>query len=162
MQTFSTMRRNSTHQKNLKYFFLICVLVVYIALTDIFYFLPPLFGVMYVLAQENYEEHSFEVFYFLVPFFLYFEASKGLLFSSSILFMAVSFKIILPKFRKFFGYSKIFIPLFIVYAYFGYFVFLRIVGWLSEVDVSSQISWVIGLYIVCEIILVWFFMWILL
>ncbi|WP_238699071.1 hypothetical protein [Helicobacter sp. MIT 05-5294] len=155
------MRRNSTNQKNIKYFFLVVALIVYVALTDIFYFLPPLLGVMYVLAQENYEEHSVEVFYFLVPFFLYFEASKGLPFLSLILFMAVSFEVVLPKFRKFFGSSKIFIPLFIVYAYLGYFAFLEIFGLFLEVDMP-QISWLMGWYIACEIILVWFFMWILL
>lgn len=161
MQTFSNVRRNSTNQKNLKYFVFILGLVVYISLTDIFYLLPPLFGVMYVLAQENYEEHSVQAFYFLVPFFLYFEASKGLPFLSIILFMAVSFEVILPKFRKFFGYSKVFIPLFIVYAYLGYFAFLKFFGWFLEIDMP-QVSWLVGLYIACEVTLIWLFMWILL
>ncbi|WP_026944200.1 hypothetical protein [Helicobacter rodentium] len=160
MQTFSTMRRNSVNQKNLKIFFLIIALVFYLALTDIFYFLPPLFGVMYVLTQENYEEQYFESFYFLVPFFLYYEASKGFPFLSSILFIAVSFEILLPKFRKFFGDSKIFIPFFIAYAYLGYFAFLKIFGWFLDFDIPP-ISWLVGLYIVCEMVLIWFFMWIL-
>lgn len=160
MQTFSTMRRNSTNKKNLKIFFLVCVLIGYTALTDIFYFLPPLLGVMYVLAQENYEAHSFEIFYFLVPFFIYFEASKNLPFLSIILFIALSFQIVLPKFRKFFGHNKIFIPLFIAYAYLGYFLFLDFFGYFFDIDVP-QISWLIGFYIACEIVLIWLFMWIL-
>ncbi len=148
MQTFSTMRRNSTDKKNLKIFFLIFILVIYLSLTDIFYFLPPLFGVMYVITQEKYEEHSFGFFYFLVPFF------------SVILFIAMSFEILLPKFRKFFGYSKVFIPLFITYAYLGYFAFLKIFGYFLDIDMP-QISWLVGLYIACEIVLIWFIMWIL-
>lgn len=160
MQTFSTMRRNSTDKKNLKIFFLIFILVIYLSLTDIFYFLPPLFCVMYVITQEKYEEHSFGFFYFLVPFFLYFEASKGLPFFSVILFIAMSFEILLPKFRKFFGYSKVFIPLFITYAYLGYFAFLKIFGYFLDIDMP-QISWLVGLYIACEIVLIWFIMWIL-
>ncbi|WP_297814098.1 hypothetical protein [uncultured Helicobacter sp.] len=139
---------------------MIILLVIYVALTDIFYFLPPLFGVMYVLTQENYEEQYFTSFYFLVPFFLYFEASKGLPFLSVILFIATSFGILLPKFRKFFGYSKIFIPFFIAYAYFGYFVFLDIFGYFLEFDIP-KISWWLGFYVMCEIVLIWFFMWIL-
>ena len=113
MQTFSTMRRNSTHKNNLRIFFLSVFFIVYVAITDIYYLLPPLFGVAFVLAQEKYEEESYGIFYFLVPFFIYFEASKGLPLSSTILFILFSFKILLPKFRKFFGYSKAFIPLFI-------------------------------------------------
>ncbi|WP_301006633.1 hypothetical protein [Helicobacter sp. UBA3407] len=142
------MRRNSTDKKNLKIFFLIFILVIYLSLTDIFYFLPPLFGVMYVITQEKYEEHSFGFFYFLVPFF------------SVILFIAMSFEILLPKFRKFFGYSKVFIPLFITYAYLGYFAFLKIFGYFLDIDMP-QISWLVGLYIACEIVLIWFIMWIL-
>ena len=91
MQTFSTMRRNSTHKNNLRIFFLSVFFIIYVAITDIYYLLPPLFGVTFVLAQEKYEEESYGIFYFLVPFFLYFEASKGLPLSSSILFILFSF-----------------------------------------------------------------------
>ena len=159
MQTFSTMRRNSTHKNNLRIFFLSVFFIIYVAITDIYYLLPPLFGVTFVLAQEKYEEESYGIFYFLVPFFLYFEASKGLPLSSSILFILFSFQILLPKFRKFFGYSKAFIPLFIFYAYFGYFGFLYAFAWLLDASIP-QFSWLLGLYALCEIFLVWFFLWI--
>lgn len=160
MQTFSTMRRNSTDKKNLRIFFLVVFFIVYVAITDIYYLLPPLFGVTYVITQEKYEEHSFEIFYFFVPFFLYFEASKGLPFLSTLLFMLFSFKILLPKFRKFFGYSKIFIPFFIFYAYFGYFAFLYFFGWLFDIQIP-QFSPFLALYAGIEVILIWIFLWIL-
>ncbi|MBX7490583.1 hypothetical protein K4G58_04100 [Helicobacter sp. Faydin-H64] len=160
MQTFSTMRRNSTDKRNLRIFFLVIFSIVYIAITDIYYFLPPLFGVVYVIAQEKYEEQSFGTFYFFVPFFLYFEASKGLPLLSTLLFILFSFKILLPKFRKFFGYSKIFIPLFIFYAYFGYFAFLYFFGWLFDTPVP-QFSLLLALYAGIEVFLIWIFLWIL-
>ena len=71
MQTFSSMRRNSTDKKNLTIFFIVIGIVVYVSISDIFYLLPPLFGVAYVLTQEKYESGDFGAFYFLVPFFLY-------------------------------------------------------------------------------------------
>lgn len=160
MQTFSTMRRNSTDKRNLRIFFLVLFFLFYVAITDIYYILPPLFGVAYVIAQEKYEEQSFWIFYFIVPFFIYFEANKGLPLFSTLLFMFFSFKIILPKFRKFFGYSKIFIPLFIVYAYFGYFAFLYIFSGLFNVE-TPQFSWLLALYAGIEILLIWVFLWIL-
>ncbi len=160
MQTFSTMRRNSTNQTNLRIIFLVVFFVIYVAITDIYYFLPPLFGIAYVIAQEKYEEQSFGIFYFFVPFFIYFEANKGLPLLSTLLFIFFSFKILLPKFRKFFGYNKIFIPLFIFYAYFGYFSFLYFFGWLFDEQVP-QFSTLLALYAGIEVLLVWIFLWIL-
>lgn len=160
MQTFSTMRRNSTDKRNLRIFFLVLFFIVYVAITDIYYFLPPLFGVAYVIAQEKYEAQSFGIFYFLASFFLYFEASKGLPFLSTLLFILFSFKILLPKFRKFFGYNKIFIPLFIFYAYFGYFAFLCFFGWLFDIHIP-QFSPLLALYAGTEVVLIWIFLWIL-
>ena len=142
MQTFSTMRRNSTHQSSLRIFFFSLFCVFYFSCADIYVFLPPLFGALYVIAQEKYEAESYEVFYFFVPLLLYFEANKGLPLSSTLLFLAFSFKIILPQFRKFFGYSKTFIPLFVFYAYFGYFVFLAIFALLFDVR-GFEFSWLL-------------------
>ncbi|KAB0575211.1 hypothetical protein F7P74_03600 [Helicobacter pullorum NCTC 12824] len=159
MQTFSSMRRNSTDKKNLTIFFIVIGIVVYVSISDIFYLLPPLFGVAYILTQEKYESGDFGAFYFLVPFFIFFEASKGLPFLSTILFMAFSFKVILPKFRKFFGYSRILTPLFILYGYFGYFAFLNFFGAIFDYNVP-EFSWILGFYALIEIILVWLFLWI--
>lgn len=159
MQTFSTMRRNSTHQSNLKIFFLVLIFIVYVAITDIYYFLPPLFGITYVIAQEKYEEHSFKIFYCIAPLCMYFEASKGLPLLSTLLFMLFSFKILLPTFRKFFGYSKGFIPLFIFYAYYGYFAFLNFFGWLFDLKIPP-FSKLLALYAILEAVLIWIFLWI--
>lgn len=160
MQTFSTMRRNSTDKKYLRIFALILAILLYLALTDMYYFLPPLFGIGYVLAQEYYEERSFGIFYILVPLFVYFESNKQLPIFSTLLFMAFSFKIVLPKFRKFFGNSKAFIPLFIAYAYFGYFAFLYLFSYFIDLKIPD-FSWILILYVVCEVVLIWFFLWIL-
>ena len=130
MQAFSSMRRNRTDKKILRIFFLVIGIVFYISISDIYYLLPPLFGVIYVLAQERYEANDINAFYWLIPLLIFLETSKGLPFLSTLLFMAFSFKVILPKFRKFFGFSKVFIPFFIIYAYFGYFIFLNFMGFL--------------------------------
>lgn len=156
MQTFPSMRRSSTHKTYLKISFWI-FLVIYVSITDIIYYLPPLFGIIYVLAQEHYENEEFNIFYFLVPFCIFFEASKGFPFLSIVLFMAFSFKIILPRFRKLFGYHKAFIPLFIFYAYFGYFGFLYLFRFFYEVP---SFSWLLLSYAIYESILVWLFLWI--
>lgn len=159
MQAFSSMRRNRTDKKNLRILFLVIGIVVYISISDIYYLLPPLFGVIYVLAQERFEANDINAFYWLIPLFIFLETSKGLPFLSTLLFMAFSFKIVLPKFRKFFGFSKIFIPLFIIYAYFGYFIFLNFMGFLFDYDVPP-FSWILGFYAGVEIVLIWLFLWV--
>lgn len=159
MQAFSSMRRNRVDKKNLRILFLVLGIIVYVSISDIYYFLPPLFGVAYVLAQEKFESRDTSALYWLVPFFIFFETNKELPFLSTLLFMVFSFKIILPKFRKFFGYSKVFIPLFIFYAYFGYFVFLNLMGFLFDYDMP-QFSWILAFYAGVEIVLIWLFLWI--
>ncbi len=159
MQTFSSMRRNRTDKKNLRILFLVLGVIVYVSISDIYYFLPPLFGVAYVLAQEKFESNDTSALYWFLPFFVFFETNKELPFLSTILFMAFSFKIVLPKFRKFFGYSKVFIPLFIAYAYFGYFVFLNLMGLLFDYDMP-KFSWFIVFYVGVEMVLIWFFLWV--
>ncbi|MDA3967397.1 MULTISPECIES: hypothetical protein [Helicobacter] len=159
MQTFSSVRRNSTDKKYLKNIILSICCIVYVCITDIFYLLPPLFGVIYILSQEYYEQHEYGAFYILVPYFIFFEASKGLLFLSSILFIVFSFKIVLPKFRRLFGYSKIFIPLFIFYAYFGYFAFLYLFSYLFDYP-SPTFSFILVFYSIIESMLIWIFLWI--
>ena len=148
MQTFPSMRRSSTHKTYLKISFWI-FLVIYVSITDIIYYLPPLFGIIYVLAQEHYENEEFNIFYFLVPFCIFFEASKGFPFLSIVLFMAFSFKIILPRFRKLFGYHKLlfhflfFMPILAIldsYTFFAFFmrfqVFLGYYSLMQYVNLS--------------------------
>ena len=159
MQAFSSMRRNRTDKKILRIFFLVIGIVFYISISDIYYLLPPLFGVIYVLAQERYEANDINAFYWLIPLLIFLETSKGLPFLSTLLFMAFSFKVILPKFRKFFGFSKVFIPFFIIYAYFGYFIFLNFMGFLLDYNVPP-FSWFLSFYAGIEIVLIWLFLWI--
>ena len=94
MQAFSSMRRNRTDKKILRIFFLVIGIVFYISISDIYYLLPPLFGVIYVLAQERYEANDINAFYWLIPLLIFLETSKGLPFLSTLLFMAFSFKVI--------------------------------------------------------------------
>ena len=161
MQTFSTMRRNSLDKSNLRFFFLVIGLVVYIALSDIYYWLPPLFGIIYVFAQEYYERQELNTFYFIAPFMIFFEASKGLPIFSTLMFFVLSFVFVVPFVRKYFGFSKILVPFFIVYAYFGYFGLMWLLGQVFDYPFLS-FSWSLLVYSACEIILIWFFMWILL
>ena len=71
MQTFSSMRRNSTDKKNLTIFFIVIGIVVYVSISDIFYLLPPLFGVAYVLTQEKYESRFWSVLFLSSLFYLF-------------------------------------------------------------------------------------------
>ncbi|CAM2852245.1 hypothetical protein [Helicobacter burdigaliensis] len=154
------MRRSSPHKKNLRFIFLILGIIIYLPLSDMSYYMPPLLGVLYVLSQDAYERANYNAFYILVPLLLIFETTKNLPLGSTLLFLAFSFAILLPKVRKFLGFSKILIPFFIAYSYFGYFLFLKLFGIILDEE-FLKFNWIFAWYVLCEIFLIWIFLWIL-
>lgn len=154
------MRRNSLDKSNIRAILFFIFIIIYVTMSDVYYFLPPLFGVAYVYGQECFEQKKYNIFYFFIPFMLFFEANKGLPLMSSLLFFALSFVFIVPRVRKYFGYSKILIPLFIIYAYFGYFGFLYVMGKIFDYTFMN-FSEIFVLYVVAEMFLVWIFLWVL-
>ena len=155
------MRRNSLDKKNLRVILFLIFTLIYVVMSDVYYVLPPLFGVAFVYGLENYEKKYFNIFYFFIPFMLFFEANKGLPLFSTLLFFALSFVFILPFIRKYFGYTRALIPLFIAYAYFGYFGFLYLLGSIFDYH-TFDFSYMLVYYAVFEMFLVWIFLGILL
>ncbi len=131
------MRRDIFDKNYLKAFILALFIVGYESLSDIYYVLPPLFGVAFVLADEAYRKNNKLLLFSLLFFLLLFEASKGYLFFSSVIFFYLSFEFILPMIRQFLVCDKCLIPIFIFYAYFGYYVFMELLGGLFRVSVPD-------------------------
>jgi len=137
MQAFSDLRRDSSNQEILKSFLLLITILAYEALSDIYYYLPPLFGIAFVmfinLVKKNRLFHVIPIFVFL----LFFEASKGYLFLSSIMFFLFSYWIVIPRIENFLNCKKCLIPIFVFYAYFGFHLFLILLHAILKVDLPD-------------------------
>jgi len=131
------MRRDSAYQETLKALLLFVLIIGYGALTDMVYYLPPFFGVAFFLFCTFLDRKQWLYLLPIVVFLLFFEATKNFLLFSSMIFFALSYYLLLPKVRQLFGTRKHLIPLFVFYAYGGYYLFLSLLGALFELDMPD-------------------------
>ncbi len=127
MQTFSNMRRNSTHKETLKAIALFTLIISYGALTDMLYYLPPLLGVAFVLFCRFMDKQQYHYLLPIVLFLLFFEATKGFFWLSAVLFFFLSYYLVIPRIRNLLGCEKCLVPIFVFYAYFGFYALVHIV-----------------------------------
>jgi len=145
------MRRDIADKSYLKAFIVAFVIVIYESLSDMYYALPPLLGVAFVLADEAYRNNNRYLLASLVLFLLLFEATKGFLFFSTVIFFYLSFVLILPMIRQFLICKKCLNPLFVTYAYLGYYLFIQFLGALFNF-IPPDFSPIIIYYILIEIL----------
>ena len=88
MQTFSYMQRNIDDKKNLKYFFLFILSLIYEALTTIYPYLPPLIAVSFWIFLFAWNINNKTLLTFVILYTLFFEVDHSLpLFSTLMLFV---------------------------------------------------------------------------
>lgn len=134
MQTFPDMRRDSAYKEVLKTSLLLVLIVSYGALTDMLSYLPPLLGVAFVLFCRFMEAGRYHYLVPILLFLLFFEATKGFLWLSTIIFFFLSYFLLVGRAKQIFGCQKCLIPLFIAYTYGGFYLFASAMGALFEVD----------------------------
>lgn len=126
MQTFSKMQRNRIAQKNLGYFFAFIFLAIYCFLGDIFIFLPPLFGIMFVLFSHSIRQRKNANLALIFVFLLWIECDRGLPFGTlTVVFVFYYFLIFNPvefwvrKTASFLYILLLYLGLFILFAFLG-------------------------------------------
>lgn len=151
MQALSSMRRNSSYKESLKALALLALIVSYGALTDILYYLPPLLGVAFVLFCRFLERGQPHYIVPIFVFLLFFEATKGFLWLSSIIFFVLSYYLVALKVRQWVRCQKCLIPFLVLYAYFGFYLFAGALGYLLGVSVPD-ISVILFYFSLAEIL----------
>lgn len=117
------MQRSITYQDIVKLFLVFLLFIAYEALTSVYYYLPPLFGIVFILFIDLLEKNNKLLMVPLVGYLLVYEADKGYLFFSSILFFILSHQILVVRIKNIMRCEKCLIPLFVFYAYFGFQLF---------------------------------------
>jgi hypothetical protein len=148
------MQRSIPHKRTLKNSFIyIFLFVLYESLSSVYLFLPPLFAVLFVLLIHSLNQED-TIGVALIAFCLViFEAEKGYILFSSIIYLLLAYKFILPKIAQNFNcvtcikFTNVFI------AYIGFYLFNTLISYIFLVDLPN-VSYYIIYYIIIEFFIV--------
>ena len=147
------MQRSLINQKPLVTFFYVALFMVYISLSSIHLFLPPLLAVLYTLFSRALHKEDSLVLLLLSFCLLLFEAEKGYLLFSTILYFLLVYKLIIPKFVKTFNCRWCVNFATVVTIYLGYFLFFSLLSSVFLLPMPSM-SFFVLYYIVFEFFIV--------
>jgi hypothetical protein len=147
------MQRSITHQKPLVPFLYVVLFILYSSLSSIYLFLPPLFSVLFVLYSDALKRDDL-LFLLIVSFCLViYEANKGYVLFSSIIYFTIAYKFIMPKIMQNFSCKSCVKISYVFIAYLGYYLFLMLIAKIFLLPLPN-IDYYIVYYIVTEFFLV--------
>ena len=132
---------------------LFTIYLVYESLSNIYLFLPPLFGILFFYYIRSVDKQDIGMLLLVVALSLVYEADKGYLFLSSLVYFSFVYKFILPKLEQLIECKRCIHFLYIVLAYIGFWLFsmlLQQVFWLELATIDWYVLW----YIVFEFLLI--------
>ena len=148
------MQRSISNKKSIKNYFVYTIFfVVYESLSSIYLFLPPFFGVLFVLLINAINKNDTISVIFIAFCLVVFESEKGYILFSSIIYLLMIYRFVLPKITQNFNcYSCINIS-YILLAYVGFFLFTLLLAKVFLLPIPS-IHYYIIYYIVIEFFIV--------
>jgi len=153
MQTFSSMQRSISHYNPLELLLLVALFVVYSSLSSIYPILPPLFAVLFLFFAKALEQHNYVYVVFVSVCLVTFEINNGYILFSSIIYLYLIYKFILPQISQNFSCKSCMNISYVLFSYFGYFLFLTLLSNVFLLE-SPNINYYIVYYIVIEFFLV--------
>lgn len=153
MQAFSGMQRNSTYQTTLLGLAYLVAYAVYVGLSSIYLLLPPLFGLLFVHFIHALDKELFPKLMLVSAMLVLYEIDKGHLMVSSLVFFALIYHFVVPKFRQYIDCAWCLNLLYVLTAYIGFWLFSLLVSkifWMS----APAIDWHVIVYILIEFFLV--------
>lgn len=148
------MQRSIPNQKSVKKLFIYTILyIVYESLSTIYPFLPPLFGVLFLLLVNALNKNDTISVLFISFCLLVFEADKGYILFSSIIFFLFVYKFILPKIIQNTSCNPCINAFYVLVAYLGFYLINVLIGNIFLLPIPD-ISYYIVYYIVIEFIVV--------
>ena len=147
------MQRSISNQNSLVPLIYVLLFIVYESLSSIYLFLPPLFAVLFVLFIDALKRED-SIAIFLTAFCLViFESQMGYPLFSSIIYFGIVYKFVIPRLKKNFGCTSCIKASNVLFAYFGFYLFLSILSNIFLLPMPS-INYYIIYYIVIEFFIV--------
>ncbi len=147
------MQRSISHQKPLVPFIYIILFIIYGSLSSIYLFLPPLLAVLFVLFSSAMKREDLLMLVLVSICLLMFEANKGYMVFSSIVYFALVYKFVMPKIIQNFSCASCIKISYVLLAYLGYYVYLVIISNIFLLP-APEINFYIIYYIIIEFFLV--------
>ena len=147
------MQRSISHQKSLTPFLYVLLFVAYEGLSSIYLFLPPMFAVLFLLFANAIKRDDTVAIALISFCLLIFEADKGYLLFSSIIYLTLVYKFILPKITTNFSCASCIKISYVLLSYLGFFIFSLLIANIFLLPIPS-ISYYIIYYIVIEFLIV--------
>jgi len=147
------MQRSIINKNPLDILLYIIVFIIYESISSIYLFLPPLLAVLFVLlakALKNEDIFSIMIISFCL---VVFEAEKGYMLFSSIIYLLLIFKFIIPKLTQNFSCNPCISFIYILLSYIGFFIFSLVLSNIFMLPIPS-INYYIIYYIVIEFLIV--------
>ena len=147
------MQRSISHQKPLVPFLYIILFGIYGSLSSIYLFLPPLLAVLFVLFSNAMKRDDLLMLLLVSFCLLLFEANKGYMLFSTIVYFALVHKFVLPKIIQNFSCNSCIKISYVLLAYLGYYIYLLFVSSIFLLP-PPELNYYVIYYIVIEFFLV--------
>ena len=146
------MQRNRARQNPLAALGLTALFVVYEALSMRYLFLPPLFGLLFVLYIRALDSGDSRHFLMVIFMLLVAETAKGYLLFSTVIFFTLSYFLLLPKVRKAVSCTVCLNAMLVAYGYLGYWAFMMLMANMFALE-APHLDWRETFYIAIEFVL---------
>ena len=147
------MQRSISDQKSLTPFLYVVLFLIYISLSSIYLFLPPLFAILFFYFNKSIKSND-SIAIFLISFCLVaFEAEKGYTLFSTIIYFTIMYKFIMPRIAQNFSCGSCTKVSIVLLSYIGFYIFSMILSSIFLLPVP-HIDYYIIYYIVIEFLIV--------
>ncbi len=126
---------------------------LYESLTSIYLFLPPLLAFLFVLFTKAIKDDDLFFSIYIGVFLIIFEADKGYLSFSSIIYFLLIYKFILPKIVQNFSCSFCINIVYVVLSYLGFYIFTLFLEKIFIISIP-ELNYYIVYYMIIEFFLV--------
>ena len=147
------MQRSIAHQKPIVPFVYVVLFIIYSSLSTIYLFLPPLLAVLFILFSKALKQEDFLLLLIISFCLMIYEANKGYLLFSTIIYFSLAYKFLMPKISQNFSCKSCIKISYVLLAYVGYYLFLAISAKIFILPLP-QIDYYIIYYIVIEFFIV--------
>ncbi|MDP1784331.1 MAG: hypothetical protein Q8K81_02770 [Sulfuricurvum sp.] len=126
---------------------------VYIALSSIYLFLPPMLAVLGFLLYRALQRYDLFSLIVASVMLLMFEAEKGYWFGSSVVFFILISHYVMPKLEQTMQCSLCIKGMFVLFAYIGFWLFMEMVNSVLILPLPS-LDWHVLFYMAIEFALI--------
>ncbi len=147
------MQRSLSHQISINPIIILPLFLIYESLSSIYLFMPSLLGVIFYLFIDAKESDSIKLLLIVTLMLIIYEAEKGYLFLSTLLYFSVVYELFIPYLKQNIVCKACLKFIFIFLAYIGYYLFMFL---LSQIFIfeSPSIDLHVIYYIFVEFLIV--------